>query len=1249
MISGSRKLPTQHVSIRVPWHDNGWLGTVCNRPDLNTACRVLPRVAEGKDDTLEATLAGQSFADLPGNHLPPCVNERAMFMAPFPLTQTKRHPYVKGNPDLYGHFRETPFTNPAYSAACVPFHWMLSKNAPDYVERYQLDFREDREPDLPFKNNWIQERKNQLVMLDTFFGAIKPDESLCFFYAKDTPLSTSGRRVIVGVGRVASIGRPVEYVYEPQQHNGLRCVLWERSISHSIRGDFADGFLFPYDDVMDVALEQGLDPESFVAYAPDEAFDNFSYGAEHVPHDHAIGAILSCLAALERIAAVHDGPWRRVRQWLDGELNRLWRLRGPFPGFGSALTALLGAGGNLVAYELAAAAAKDSADGNVDPWPEFERVMRAPDEAEGAAADVIGDGFARAWLGMSKERKHLLKLISRFAISAEQATRFFDPDGRPGGVDDPALLANPYLLYELDRDALDPISAQSIDRGALPSTAVLEAHPLPEASRLADRVDHRRVRALVVAVLESAGEQGHTLLPRAWLTERIAQLELDTPCPVGIDVLEGMAGLLEPVVVKVAMADGSSAFQLDRYQGTRSLLRRTVTKRVGVRSKRHAIDLDWRAAVDAELGALPAAGADRDAEEKARSEKAAALKELAQSRLTVLIGAAGTGKTTLLRMLCGIPEVEAGGVLLLAPTGKARVQLETKTGQEGRGMTLAQLLMRFGGRYDPETGAYRVTSNANRCGDYKTVIVDECSMLTEEQLAALIDGLSGVHRLVLVGDHRQLPPIGSGRPFVDIVRHLAPDDIESRTVKVDRGYAELTIPRRQQGVARADLILASWFGGISDPSADEIWDRLGSETMDEIRFESWEDPDELQDKLLAILVEELKLAGRDDQVGFETSLGGDPYNGRCYFWRSKFSDAKLKAEDWQVISPVRAGQPGVDGLNQLIQTTFRQGWLAEATKQHAKPYYRRLNPPLGRHNIIYGDKVINLQNSGRRKVWPDRASSYVANGDVGLVVGSIKTKRRKLYRQLEVEFTSQPSFNYTYWLSEFGEGGSQPLELAYALTVHKTQGSEFGTTFVVIPNPCWLLSRELLYTALTRQQDRVVVLHQGDVRTLRRYAAEAYSDIAQRMTNLFADPNPIEVDLAGKKRFLEDGLIHRTKRGDLVRSKSEVIIANELLAQGIERYAYEQALPLPSGRTFYPDFTLVDDDTGETFYWEHLGLLHNPEYRARWEKKLAAYVAAGIHPLNDDGEGTLIITRDDDGGGIDAQAIAELISQLFGG
>ena len=110
MIAGARRLPVQHLSIRVPWHDAGWTGTVCNRPAANAACRVLSRIAESKNDTAEASIAGQSFSDLSQDQLPPCIAERASFMAPFPITLGKTHPYVALNAESHGHFLPTPFT-----------------------------------------------------------------------------------------------------------------------------------------------------------------------------------------------------------------------------------------------------------------------------------------------------------------------------------------------------------------------------------------------------------------------------------------------------------------------------------------------------------------------------------------------------------------------------------------------------------------------------------------------------------------------------------------------------------------------------------------------------------------------------------------------------------------------------------------------------------------------------------------------------------------------------------------------------------------------------------------------------------------------------------------------------------------------------------------------------------------------------------------------------------------------------------
>lgn len=196
---------------------------------------------------------------------------------------------------------------------------------------------------------------------------------------------------------------------------------------------------------------------------------------------------------------------------------------------------------------------------------------------------------------------------------------------------------------------------------------------------------------------------------------------------------------------------------------------------------------------------------------------------------------------------------------------------------------------------------------------------------------------------------------------------------------------------------------------------------------------------------------------------------------------------------------------------------------------------------------------------------------------------------------------------------------------------------------LVLPIPCRLLSRELLYTALTRQKNRVVILHQGPRIELRKYSSDDRSETARRLTNLFVVPSPIEVD----GRFFEENLIHRTTQGEMVRSKPEVIIANALAAKGVD-YAYERPLTI-DGVTKYPDFTIEDMESGQTLYWEHCGMLHVPSYRQRWEEKLERYRRHGIHAHGDDGsaERTLIVTRDEANGRIDSARIAKLIAQVL--
>ena len=149
---------------------------------------------------------------------------------------------------------------------------------------------------------------------------------------------------------------------------------------------------------------------------------------------------------------------------------------------------------------------------------------------------------------------------------------------------------------------------------------------------------------------------------------------MQPPCEIDGDFLLNVAKDIFPgAIAETAVADGAPALQLQRLVDTADVIRDAIDKRL--KGKRLTVEADWRALLDKHLAREGAKDAD-EFEESARQEKTAALKELAEARLSVLIGPAGTGKTTLLSVWRSHRAISAGGILLLAPTGKARVRME---------------------------------------------------------------------------------------------------------------------------------------------------------------------------------------------------------------------------------------------------------------------------------------------------------------------------------------------------------------------------------------------------------------------------------------------------------------------------------------------------------------------------------------------------------------------------------------------
>ena len=469
-------------------------------------------------------------------------------------------------------------------------------------------------------------------------------------------------------------------------------------------------------------------------------------------------------------------------------------------------------------------------------------------------------------------------------------------------------------------------------------------------------------------------------------------------------------------------------------------------------------------------------------------------------------------------------------------------------------------------------------------------------MLTMDSLYAVLQALDLTHvqRIILVGDPNQLPPIGVGRPFADLVTCLTVAGLskEEDDRRLGQALARLSVEVRSvraPGAAKEEasdtLRLASWFTDAPpDGFADQVLSRLSlGESLNDLEIAHWSTPGELRDRLIEQFQKHLGLKSRDDVDGFNKAFGFADEG-----WIKR--DDPDGIENWQLLSPTRMHPHGVADLNRWVQGQFRAKQI-----QNAREYK---GTKIGDEGIVVNDKVIHLKNEDRGcYYWETRKEGceYLANGEIGgVAVGKSGF--------LNVFYSGRPMVSFGYRGNDFGEDGV-PLELAYALTIHKAQGSQFKTVFVVVPKSSRLLSRELLYTALTRSRQRMALLMEGsDIGLLYDLSRPERSDACRRNTNLFTG---ILRERSGEPPHAEN-LIHKTDKGHMVRSKSEFVIANLIHA---ERIAYEYEKPL-DGETIpghlHPDFSFADA-AGDRVIWEHLGMMHDEEYVRGWKWKLEWY------------------------------------------
>jgi hypothetical protein len=1223
----------QHISMRVPWRDQPWDDKVCGNPRDNSSCLLLKNIGAKRDDDWEVQVAGTSFADLPQVARLPCLSERGTFMSLHGYTLTKEHPY-QFNKALKGHLNPTAVSVPPYAFEALPFRWLSRSSVEEELWVEGSDYRAEREDDVDrligFKPGWLMDGRNQRTMIEAFFSDVVADESLVLVYLKHSPLQEeSSQRLLVGAALVTGIQAPPMWNQSGEQP--FDSSMWETIVSHSLRPNQQAGILLPYQQLID-KLDAGEDVSQALAWAPVDAADEFSYVTEHVSDDTAIAALNALRSAAEGMRALGIMVEQSALHWVESQVDRLWQLRGPAPGLAAVLAYL----GSEQATRVAAEIARDSG-WNEDPWSVVERGL-APKSELGARLG-LRPSVGQTWRGQTEDQRRGLKVLSAMDLRREQVNEFVNLDA--GGDALSGLAFDPYLACVRTYRTLAPISLATVDQACFPAVHVDWLNLVESVTDMDDPGDPRRLGAFLVEVLESLALTGDTVVAESEAVTRASEIVTTRPCPLSLPLLRAnklnaaQVGETEQwtPLVGAELAEREPAYKLKHLdQAGRSIRMVLESRRT---AKRFPPITNSRACIDAAIGAIVDPTDPED--ELARTEKAEGLIELVSSRLSVLIGAAGTGKTTLLRALVAQPAVQQDGVLLLAPTGKARVQLQTKVGSQAQ--TLASFLVKKGG-FDPQTGAYLPveTSKRDRVG---LVVIDEASMLTEDMLASVLSAITGVKRLILVGDHRQLPPIGAGRPFVDVVEWLRPGILGE--TRVGPGYVELTVSMRQRGPdgSRDDVALARWFGGeVLDGDADRIWQELrnGQESAT-LAYRSWTSAG-VVDSLLTAVEEELGLTAVDDlEKAFKLTYGGQlSDDGKYVNWNLGSNGAGAHCEDWQILSATRSRVFGTVEINRLMKRRYRQGDL----KWSQNRFNWRPPRALGPEQIVYGDKVMQTRNNSRAKGYPDGAGQdYLANGEIGVVVGT----PGKSPKWVNVEFSSQLGAKYGYRPS----GGEDPdLELAWAVTVHKSQGSEFGTTFLVLPSRVQV-SRELLYTALTRQTKKVVILHEGTVDDLFRLASPGMSETARRMTDLFRKPDAQDIQLGeGMARF-DANLIHVAPGGVIVRSKNEIIIASILEQASPGNWQYEKALTI-DGITKYPDFT-VQTDLGDEVVWEHLGMMNNPRYAANWAAKKRWYLDSGYRPF-DQPElsaelGVLVWT--DDSAGVDLPAWEALAAEVMGG